>query len=234
MVLTDLRGPCDHFSSVASCGCAGRKRPPCLGVFILFVVILQIRVVTQLLVGISGKQSETVVFMSRPFVSFWSRRKTVDSKGKLLVRGVRCRLHAISSASDARNIDWRTTTPNSSLSALQVVELQLQALQDNDALINDGLAKTFEFASPGNQATTGPLPRFAAMIRNGYPILLNSASFSVLSALSLGQDGYIVRVEVTGNDAVGSMRTRFQWRLSNHGQLGWKTDAVMPDIDPVE
>ena len=40
--------------------------------------------------------------------------------------------------------------------------------QEND----DGIAKTFDFASTRNKAVTGPLPRFAHMIHAGDPVRL--------------------------------------------------------------
>jgi hypothetical protein len=39
--------------------------------------------------------------------------------------------------------------------------------QEND----DGIAKTFDFASTRNKAVTGPLPRFAHMIHAGYLVI---------------------------------------------------------------
>ncbi|CAK0838402.1 unnamed protein product, partial [Prorocentrum cordatum] len=163
-----------------------------------------------------------------------ARRRTARSRRE--ARGLRrgglrggLRLRASGGGGGSRD-DWCEATPGPGLSATEVVELQLRALQDNDPLTNDGLAKTFEFASAGNQAQTGPLLRFAAMIRNGYPVLLNSASFSILSALPIGNVTYAVRVEVVGNGDTGGSVRRFMWTLSNVGS-GWRTDSVILDED---
>lgn len=57
--------------------------------------------------------------------------------------------------------------PKRTMSARQVVEAQLEALRADD------MATVYAFASPGNKAFTGPLPRFAAMVRGpGYAPLI--------------------------------------------------------------
>ncbi|CAJ1404902.1 unnamed protein product [Effrenium voratum] len=127
---------------------------------------------------------------------------------------------------------WRSAMPQPATvrNAVDVVLLQLTALQQNNPETNDGIAKTFEFASRGNKAVTGPLPRFAHMIHAGYPELLNSQSFTVLSALQVGEAEYVVRVEIRTNQWTGNRQSVFLWQLSDSGDgAGWMTDAVMPD-----
>ena len=63
--------------------------------------------------------------------------------------------------------DWRNTRPSKSLSATDVVALQLSALSENEAPGDLGLARTFDFASERNKEVTGPLERFKEMIRRG-------------------------------------------------------------------
>merc|ERR1711879_891835 len=104
-----------------------------------------------------------------------------------------------------RALEWQNQEPGSELKALEVVELQLRALQENNPQTDDGIAKTFEFASPANQAATGPLPRFAAMIRGGYSQLLNSREFTIVSGLAIGERAgfgqvYVCRVQVLAQD----------------------------------
>ena len=56
--------------------------------------------------------------------------------------------------------------PGPGLSPVEVVAIQLTALQANDAPETDaGIAQTWAFAHPDNQRMTGPLPRFAQMIK---------------------------------------------------------------------
>jgi hypothetical protein len=62
-----------------------------------------------------------------------------------------------------------TTEPGASLTPHEVVAAQLAGLRENTP---DGLARVFAFASPANRAVTGPVARFAAMLREGYPELL--------------------------------------------------------------
>ncbi len=51
------------------------------------------------------------------------------------------------------------------LTPQEVVRIQVEALADNDA-DNNGIARTFEFASPDNKRATGPLPRFIMLLNN--------------------------------------------------------------------
>ena len=56
-------------------------------------------------------------------------------------------------------------TPDPSYGPERVVEVQLTALADNDDPIeNAGIKTAYNFASPANRRSTGPLPRFVAMV----------------------------------------------------------------------
>lgn len=69
-----------------------------------------------------------------------------------------------------------TLQPSPELSPKQVVEIQLEALRNNDA-DDKGIEVVFRFASPANRAQTGPLPRFAKMLKSGaYALMLNYES----------------------------------------------------------
>jgi len=67
---------------------------------------------------------------------------------------------------------WRAIgccmAPSPLLSPVQVVTNQMLALHSND---DKGMAQCFEFASPSNRAVTGPLARFAGMIRTAYGVM---------------------------------------------------------------
>jgi hypothetical protein len=66
--------------------------------------------------------------------------------------------------------------PSPRYSPAEVVRIVVQALQGNDAE-DRGIATVFRFASPENRSVTGPLPRFAAMIRSPlYQAMLNHVS----------------------------------------------------------
>ncbi|MDH3252939.1 MAG: DUF4864 domain-containing protein, partial [Ignavibacteria bacterium] len=66
--------------------------------------------------------------------------------------------------------------PDPSLSPQEVVKIQLHALKNNDEADN-GIRIAFRFASPGNQAATGPLDRFIALLKGpSYGEMLNYVS----------------------------------------------------------
>ena len=56
--------------------------------------------------------------------------------------------------------------PDPSIAPEEVVAIQMKALQFNDNPSPDfGIAQTWNFAHPRNRAMTGPLPRFANMLK---------------------------------------------------------------------
>ena len=62
--------------------------------------------------------------------------------------------------------DRTLPAPNPELGPDDVVRIQITALQANDDPYPDaGIAVTFGFASPGNRQSTGPLERFALMVK---------------------------------------------------------------------
>jgi len=65
--------------------------------------------------------------------------------------------------------------PDPSIAPIEVVAIQLKALQYNDNPSPDfGIAQTWSFAHPRNRSVTGPLPRFAMMIKSpAYGSMLN-------------------------------------------------------------
>jgi hypothetical protein len=66
----------------------------------------------------------------------------------------------------------RDATPAPELSATDVVRIQLVAFGNNNR-DDEGIAIAYRFASPGNRTQTGPLPRFAAMVRGpAYEVML--------------------------------------------------------------
>ena len=71
--------------------------------------------------------------------------------------------------------------PDPALSPAEVIAIQLSALQANDRPQPDaGIAQTFAFAHPDNRRVTGPLPRFAQMIKGPrYELLLNHRSHEI-------------------------------------------------------
>jgi len=76
--------------------------------------------------------------------------------------------------------------PNPDIAPAEVIAIQLNGLQHNDTPQTDaGIRQTWEFAHPRNRAMTGPLPRFAIMLKGpGYDMMLNHASHQIVPANS--------------------------------------------------
>ncbi len=123
--------------------------------------------------------------------------------------------------------------PSPGLTPAAVVRIQVEAMKRNDVPRRDaGIAVAFRFASPGNRQATGPLPRFAAMIRTGYPDLLG------FQRAEYGEP------QVTGDRAVQAVtlvqhdgrRVTYGFALSRQagGTCGgcWMTDAVVERPEP--
>lgn len=65
-------------------------------------------------------------------------------------------------------------TPHPSISPREVVRIQMEALRKNDES-DRGIAVAFRFAAPANQRLTGPVERFAQIMRTGmYRPMLNA------------------------------------------------------------
>jgi len=124
--------------------------------------------------------------------------------------------------------------PTPSLSPSQVVEIVLTALQHNDNPQPDaGIATTFEFASPANRLETGPLQRFASMIKNpAYRVMLDFLSVTK-GRLELDGNHAQQRVVIVGRD--GSQVTYlFLLSKQSDGPYAncWMTDGVIRQKEP--
>jgi hypothetical protein len=119
--------------------------------------------------------------------------------------------------------------PDPSFSPQEVVRIQVEAMQQNDTPEPDsGIRIAFRFASPANKATTGPIERFMALVKNPeYRALLNSRS------IEYGE------TEVMGNEAAQPVfiegasgeRVAYLFLLSRQADEPfvdcWMTDAVL-------
>ena len=118
----------------------------------------------------------------------------------------------------------QNTAPNPNLSPREVVEYQLRALRlDSSA----GFEVAFRFASPANRAVTGPVERFAGMVRAGaYAAMLNYDRVAYLPA-ALGDDMAIQRVVLF----VGEAQYVYDFYLRRQVEEGpyqfcWMTEGV--------
>ncbi|MBX2881743.1 MAG: DUF4864 domain-containing protein, partial [Granulosicoccus sp.] len=83
-------------------------------------------------------------------------------------------LACIFSNSTSRADEHTTLTPSASFTPQEVVQIVIEALGNNEAWGQDaGIATVYRFASPGNRASTGPLPRFTHMIKRGFSDMLD-------------------------------------------------------------
>ena len=115
--------------------------------------------------------------------------------------------------------------PEPTLPPGDVIRIQLEALRHNDEQ-DRGIAVAFRFASPANRAGTGPLSRFAAMIKEGpYALMLDfrDATYGPVETIS-GRARQ--RVTLTG----ARERMTYWFHLSRQTEVPyvdcWMTDAV--------
>lgn len=115
--------------------------------------------------------------------------------------------------------------PAPELRPQDVVRIQLEALQANDEQ-DGGIGVAFRFASPSNKRSTGPLPRFAQMIKTGPYALMLVYRSAAYEEVEVAEDRARQRVTLVGDrGAVG-----FEFYLSRQREgdcVGcWMTDAV--------
>ena len=129
---------------------------------------------------------------------------------------------------------WATDVlmPDPALSPAEVVSIQLTALQANDTPETDaGIAQTWAFAHPDNKRMTGPLPRFAQMIKGPqYRMLLDHRSHEVREVSRTdNQAVFAVTVTSETGDVVG-----YQWSVAKvadgENAGAWMTIAVSPPV----
>ena len=122
-------------------------------------------------------------------------------------------------------------TPHPDLTPQQVIAAQLEALRHNDDPGPDaGIATAFGFASAANRRATGPVARFAQLLKNPlYRPMLGHASAQFGPTQ---QDGDIARTQVVLFGGDGQVMA-YDFTLSRDATTGcWLTDSVM--VAPVE
>ena len=129
----------------------------------------------------------------------------------------------------AAPVDRSTLTrPDPGLGPQEVVSIQLTALRHNDRPYTDaGIEQTWLLAHPQNRQATGPLPRFAAMLRSPYfRAMLDHRSHSIEErARSATRVVFEVMLETTSGEAVA-----YAWTVERvaDGEFAgcWLTTAV--------
>ena len=122
--------------------------------------------------------------------------------------------------------------PDSSIPPKRVIEIQLQALQQNDIPSpNFGITQTWIFAHPDNKRMTGPLERFTAMVKGAnYQLMLNHRQHTIKPVI-LTENYALFNVLIT---TVSKHTASFQWEVSKvkSGTYrgAWMTIAVSPPM----
>ncbi|GHA67015.1 DUF4864 domain-containing protein [Pontibacter akesuensis] len=85
---------------------------------------------------------------------------------------------------------WTYIKPDKALSAEQVINIQLRALQQNDRA-DSGVITVFNFSSPLNRMHLGPLEHFRLMVRDpSYRPMLNFKSYKKGQLVISGKTAY--------------------------------------------
>jgi hypothetical protein len=122
------------------------------------------------------------------------------------------------------------TKPDPSLSPQDVVSIQIEALRNNDTPYeNRGIEVTFNFASPANKRMTGPIERFAAMVRNPiYAPMINHQTARYGKLMIEGDIASIDVILISEDAAYVGYRFTLSRQHGNQYEGSWMTDAVVP------
>jgi len=119
--------------------------------------------------------------------------------------------------------------PDVSYQPGEVVRIVIEALGSNEqSPSDDGIATVYRFASPGNRASTGPLSRFAAMIKQGFSDMLNFSD-SRFDPIVVSGDRAVQSVWLMMPDG-RELGYLFQMGKQQHGEFAgmWMTEGVAP------
>ena len=123
--------------------------------------------------------------------------------------------------------------PNNTISAKEVVRIQLSGLQKNDFKYKDsGIEQTWNFAHPSNKMVTGPLSKFKRMIKgDSYQMMIDHLSHTITE---LGSSDKWAQFEVIILDK-NKIYHKFDWQVEKYtldGELKdcWLTTMVSNPI----
>lgn len=150
-------------------------------------------------------------------------------RGILLVAFLLVGLFVAAPVAAEHSEDGQLLSPHPDRTARDVVGIQLEALRHNDIPSrNAGIEQVWAFAHPRNRVITGPLSRFARMLRGpGYSVLVNHRVHEIAEIrINETQAAFGVRVLAREGGFF-----RFLWRLETVEQPAgrvWMTTAVTP------
>lgn len=122
--------------------------------------------------------------------------------------------------------------PSPTIEPRKVVEIQLQSLQHNDDPAPDfGIAQTWAFAHPSNKRMTGPLERFAQMIKGpNYRNMINHKTHKIEPVVATEERAlFAVSLKTADGQAMA-----FQWEVHKVREGvhagSWMTTTVSPPL----
>ena len=123
------------------------------------------------------------------------------------------------------NIYAEMIKPNPSISAKDVISIQLKALQINNSPFEDaGIEQTWEFAHPNNRKFTGPLNNFIRMIKNpSYSMMIDHLEHKIIPVDEQETTSYYF-VELTD---LNGKKYGFEWTLEKVIENGEFKDCWM-------
>jgi len=118
--------------------------------------------------------------------------------------------------------------PDPQLTPREVVAIQLHALK-SPGKENQGITTCFEFASPSNRQSTGPLPRFLKMVKSPpYGTLVEHHSARVLHVEADGTQGLVLVQIIDREMQAGAFLFALSKQNEDPYEGCWMTDSVVP------
>ena len=123
------------------------------------------------------------------------------------------------------NVNAEMIKPDPSISAKDVISIQLKALQiNNSPFDNAGIEQTWEFAHPNNRKFTGPLNNFIRMIKNpSYSMMIDHLEHNIIPVEEKETNSYYF-VELTD---VNGKKYGFEWTVEKVSENGEFKDCWM-------
>ena len=123
------------------------------------------------------------------------------------------------------NLNADMIKPDPSISAKDVISIQLKALQINNSPFEDaGIEQTWEFAHPNNRKYTGPLNNFIRMLKNpSYSMMLDHLEHNIIPVEEEETVSYYF-VELTD---INGKKYGFEWTVEKVIENGKYKDCWM-------
>ena len=123
------------------------------------------------------------------------------------------------------NTNAEMIKPDPTISAKDVISIQLKALQINNSPFEDaGIEQTWEFAHPNNRKYTGPLNNFIRMLKNpSYSMMLGHLEHNIIPVEEDETVSYYF-VELTD---INGKKYGFEWTVQKVIENGKYKDCWM-------